>query len=391
MKHHPSITHPSRVVYTILLIGFIYTLHSVLPVYVNSSFLGLFTNEQTIGILYIVGSMLTIIGLFSIGKILERFGNYKTSLILIVIQLVLSYAFITAESFWIIAAAFILSTVVVTLIGLNLDVFLETYSDIRHIGGIRGLFMGVNNIAWILAPLIGASLIAGIHYRNVYMAAFGILFFLFYFIWKNLKGFKDPHYGHFALHETLAYILRKENLSKLFAANVILNTFYAWMVIYIPIHLHETLGFSWDEIGIILTIMLLPFVIFQYPAGRLADRGWGEKKIMNVGFIIMGLSTIALGFITSHNVLVWAIALFMTRVGASIAEVMIEAYFFKKVKPEDADVLTSFRVTRFIAYILAPAITAVGLYYSNAAGLFVILGIIVLLGLRFTLTIEDVV
>ena len=139
MKHHPSITHPSRIVYTILVIGFIYTLHLVLPVYVNSSFLGTFTDEQTIGILYIIGSSVTIAGLFTIGKILERFGNYRTALALILIQFVLFYEFITATSFWVIATAFILSTAIVALIGLNLDVFLETYSDIRHIGGIRGL------------------------------------------------------------------------------------------------------------------------------------------------------------------------------------------------------------------------------------------------------------
>ncbi len=391
MKHHPSITHPSRIVYTILVIGFIYTLHLVLPVYVNSSFLGLFTDEQTIGILYIIGAATTIVALFSIGRVLERFGNYKTSLFLIAIQLVLFYAFMTAQSFWIIAAAFVLSTTVVALIGLNLDVFLETYSDIRHIGGIRGLYMGVNNTAWILAPLVGASLIAGIHYRNVYVAAFGLLFFLFYFIWKNLRGFKDPKYGHFALHETLAYILKKENLSKLFAANVILNLFYDWMIIYSPIYLHTVIGFNWDQIGIILTIMLLPFVIFQFPAGRLADKGWGEKKIMTLGFLIMGLSTIVLAFITSHNILVWAILLFITRIGASIAEVMIEAYFFKTVSPENADLLTSFRVTRYIAYILAPAVTAIGLYYSNDAGIFIILGVITLCGLYYTLTIKDVV
>jgi MFS family permease len=391
MKHHPSITQPSRIVYTILVIGFIYTLHLVLPVYVNSSFLGLFTNEQTVGILYIIGSAITIVGLFTIGKVLERFGNYRTSLVLIVIQMVLFYGFITAQSFWVIATVFVLSTTVIALIGLNLDVFLETYSDIRHIGGIRGLYMGVNNTAWILAPLIGASLIAGVHYRNVYIASFGLLFFLFYFISKNLRGFKDPRYGHFALHETLVYILKKENLSKLFAANVILNTFYSWMVIYIPIYLYQTVGFNWDQIGIILTIMLLPFVIFQYPAGRLADKGWGEKKIMTLGFIIMGLSTCALAFITSNSVLVWGIALFITRVGASIAEVMIEAYFFKSVSPENADLLTSFRITRYIAYIIAPAITAVGLYYTTDSNLFILLGIIVLFGLRYTLTIKDVV
>ena len=391
MKHHASINRPSRIVYTILLIGFIYTLHLVLPYYVNSSFLGLFTDEKTIGLLYAAGSVVTIAGLFLIGKVLGRFGNYKTSLALILIQMVLFYGFITANSFWLIATIFIASSAVVALIGLNLDVFLETYSDIRHIGGIRGLYMSTNNIAWILGPLVGATLIAGVYYRNVYIAAFGLLFFLFYFIFKNLRDFKDPKYTHLSFHQTVSLVLDDDNLSKLFAANILLNVFYDWMVIYIPIYLHQTMGFSWDQIGIILTIMLLPFVIFQFPAGKLADMGWGEKRIMSIGFFILGLSTCALGFITSHSVLVWAGALFITRVGASIAEVMIEAYFFKTVSPEKADLLSTFRITRYIAYIIAPAITAIGLFYTtDTANLFIILGLIVLWALRYSLTIKDV-
>jgi MFS family permease len=391
MKHHPSIRHPSRIVYTILLIGFVYTLHLVLPAYVNSSFLGQFTDEKTIGLLYVVGSIVTMTGIFFIGMILEKFGNYRTSLTLIVMQMLLFLGFIFANSFWLIAIIFIASTAVVDMIGLNLDVFLETYSDIKHIGGIRGLFMGVNNTAWILGPLVGATLIVGAYYRNVYMAALGLLFFLFYFIFRNLKNFQDPKYNHLSLHQTLTRVMRNRNLSKLFAANIVLNTFYSWMVIYSPIYLHMTIGFSWDQIGIILTIMLLPFVIFQFPAGRLADMGWGEKKIMSLGFLIMGLATCALGFITSHDLLVWAGALFLTRVGASIAEVMIEAYFFKTVNPEDEELLSTFRITRYFGYVIAPAITAIGLFYTtNEADLFIVLGLIVLWALRYSLTIRDV-
>jgi len=138
--------------------------------------------------------------------------------------------------------------------------------------------------------------------------------------------------------------------------------------------------------------MLLPFVIFQYPAGKLADSGWGEKKIMSLGFLIMGISCCALAFITSSSVLIWAVALFITRIGASIAEVMIEAYFFKKVSPENSDLLTSFRVTRYGAYIIAPAITAIGIYYGiNNGNIFIVLGLIIFWALRYTLTITDVV
>jgi MFS family permease len=392
MRHVPSINRPTSIVYTILLISFIYTLHLTLPMYVASSFLSTFTNEKMVGLLYMAGSIFTVLGLFFIGKILTRWGNYRTALALIIIEAVLFYGFITAKSFTAIAIIFIISTAVVALIGLTMDVFLETYSEVNNTGGIRGMYMAINNIAWILAPLLSAALLAGLYYRNVYVASFALLFILLYLVYKNLRKFKDAHYGHLSFHQTIGRILKNHDLSKLFAANIILNVFYAWMTIYLPIYLHETMGFNWDSIGIILTVMLLPFPLFQYPAGKLADRGWGEKKIMSLGFALIGLSTCALAFINVKSVLIWAIALFITRIGASITEVMIEAYFFKKVSPENADLLTSFRVTRYGSYIIAPGITAIGLFYNlNTSEMFIVLGLIVLWALRYSLTITDVV
>jgi MFS family permease len=379
--------------------------------------LSTFTDERTVGILYTVGSIVTILGLFSIEKILQRFGNYRTSIALVLIQMVLFYGFVTANSFLMISIIFVLSSAVVALIGFNLDVYLETYTEVRHTGGVRGLYMAINNSAWILAPLIGAILVAsgtattglvaagssagtavigaigsiGANYRSVYIAALAILFILLFLMYKNLRHFKDPLYNHDSLRTTLLRVFKNEDLSKLFAANLILNIFYDWMIIYMPIYLHQTVGFGWDQIGIILTIMLLPFVIFQFPAGKLADAGWGAKKIMSFGFFILGVTTCALAFITGANLIVWAAALFATRIGASIAEVMIEAYFFKKVPPADADLLGSFRITRYGAYIIAPIITAIGLAYTTSANLFIILGLIVLWALRYSLTITDVV
>ncbi len=392
MRHHPSIRHKTSIVYSILLIGFIYTMHLVLPIYVASSFLSTLVSEQTVGILFIAGSALTIVGVFFIERALERFGNYKTSMFLTVITIVLMYCLIVSNSIWIVGSAFVLSTMTLALIGLNLDVYLETYSDVGHTGGIRGLYMAINNIGWVLAPLLGAILIGTSYaYRNVYIAAFSLLFILLYLIHKNLRNFKDPHYSHIALKRTISRILENSDLAKLFTANIILNTFYAWMVIYIPIYLNTTVGFNWDQIGIILTIMLLPFIIFQFPAGKLADQGLGEKKMMNIGFLILGVSTIYLAFIHGNSFLAWAIALFVTRIGASVAEVMIEAYFFKKVSPENADLLSSFRITRYIAYVVAPAITAIGLAYTVHANIFIILGCIVLCALPYTMKITDVV
>ena len=392
MRHHESIRHTTNVVYSILLIGFIYTIHLVLPLYVDSSYLSTFTSEQIVGMLFTFGSIVTVIAAFFIERILERFGNYKTSIVLTLLSMALLYGLLAGGNIWIVGACFILVTATISLLGLNLDIFLETYTETGHTGGIRGLYMSVCNIGWVMAPLLGAMLIgASNNYRNVYIGALSLLFILLYLIHKNLRNFKDPHYSHIAFTKTLSRVLEHRDLSKLFAANIILNTFYAWMTIYIPIYLHTTIGFGWDQIGMILTIMLLPFIIFQFPAGRRADQGLGEKKMMSIGFLILGVSTISLAFLHGDSFAAWALALFVTRIGAAVAEVMIEAYFFKKVTAENADLLSSFRITRYIAYIIAPAITAIGLFYTTRANIFIILGLIVLWALRYSMTITDVV
>lgn len=335
------------------------------------------------------GSIATIIGFLWINSLLARFGNKLTTIWLIILQMFLSYGIFTTDSFPMLMSYFIVQTAVIAMIGFNLDVFIEAYSDIQHVGGIRGLYLTVTNAAWILAPLLGGAIVDGNQYRRVYMAAFGLLFLLFYLVQKNFTRFHDPKYSHITIIRTVKHILKTADLTKVFIANIILQAFYAWMVIYTPIYLHTTIGLSWENIGIIFTIMLLPFVIFQLPAGKLADRKWGEKELMTAGFVIMALATFAISYIHTSNILVWAGILFITRIGASVAEIMIETYFFKKVNPSESNVLSIFRITRPLAYLIAPVLTVVGLMYTGYSTLFAVLGVIVLCAVIFTLSIRD--
>jgi MFS family permease len=161
------------------------------------------------------------------------------------------------------------------------------------------------------------------------------------------------------------------------------------MTIYTPIYLHNTIGFGWGEISIIFTIMLIPFIIFEFPLGKLADKKWGEKEMLIIGFIIMGISTASLVLFDEKNLIVWAIMLFITRIGASISEIMIETYFFKKVDDKDPEIVSMFRTTRPLSFLIAPIITIVGLSYTTDPYLFTILGAICLLTLYPVFTLKD--
>ena len=388
MKHHPRVKS-SVALYTISAIGFIVSLHAAIPSYFNSSFLSSISSEKAVSIIYLIVSFITILGLLAMNSVVRKIGNLRTALLLIIIQIAVFYGLISSYSPRIMIVLLILGMCIVSLISFTLDIFLQKNTDMGHTGGIRGLYMTVNNFAWVLSPLIGGMLIFGNNYKGVYIAGFALLLPMFYLVYKNFNNFKDSHYIQISFINTFIKILKDKNISKIFIINTSLQTFYAWMVVYTPIYLHNVIGFNWTEISIIFTIMLLPFVFIEFPLGRLADKKWGEKEMLTIGFIIMGISTGSLFLFPEKSLLIWTIMLFITRVGAAIAEVMIETYFFKKVDDKNPEILGMFRVTRPISYFIAPIITIVGLTYITNPYLFLILGILCLLTLYPILTIKD--
>jgi MFS family permease len=383
--------HKSHTIYTIAVLGFIYTIHVVLPMYSNSSFLSLFASERNVGLIYMLGSAITILGYLFIPGFIRKAGNYTTCLWLIIFETLLTAGLVFGTNPITIAICFALQLAMIALIGFCLDIFLEAHSANKNVGSIRGLYLTTINCAWVITPLIGSIIIdGGDKYRDVYIASLFALLPLFYLVYRNFPRFKDPHYQHPSVHQTFRHIFKNPNHARLFFINTILQVFYAWMTVYSALYLHTVIGLDWSAIGIILTIMLVPFAIIELPLGRLADKKYGEKEIMIIGFVILGLSTMALAWITSPNLWVWALALFITRVGAAAIEIMIETYFFKTKPASDPSLLGFFRITRSISFFIAPLVTgAVMLFTTNPAVQFIVLGVICLTAILPAAEIKD--
>ena len=385
----------THVIYTIAVIGFIYVLHAVIPMYSNSNFLELFTDKKTVDYIYMLGAAVSILGFLIAPSLIRRIGNYYTAIYLVLVQIILFYILVNTKSTIVLISVFVLQTAVISLIGLCLDIFLEAYTDGMHIGTVRGMYNATLNASWIVAPLIGSMIINGnSNYHNTYVASLWMLFPLLYLIYRNFPRFKDPNYVHLSPWQLVKHVGHNNNWVKLFSANIILQVFYAWMTIYSTLYLHITMGFGWDAMGIILVIMLIPFPIIQYPLGKLADKKYGEKEIMVAGFVLMGLATIVLAFIHVPNIYLWASGLFLTRVGAAAAEIMIETYFFKTVSLRDTAALGLFRITRPISYLIAPLLSIVaGLllskFFVGEAYMFAVVGIITLFAVVPIISIKD--
>lgn len=375
--------------HTLYIISFLFAAHLAIASYINSTFLSTFAPERLVGILYTIGSLLAIPVLAFLPRILTRFGNYTVVFIASFIELFILVLLATSTNFAIIAPVFILRLVMTMVIALNLDVFIESNSCDGETGGIRGMFLTSANFAWVLSPLIAGLMLTNGDFWKIYTISSILMVFVLFLLARNFRSFKDPVYDRVPFWKTLKQVWQNKDIYRIFMANLFLRFFYSWMVIYMPIYLYQYMGFDWTEIGLIFTIMLLPFIFLEIPLGKLADTKLGEKEFLVAGFILIAISSSALAFITSTSVLVWAGALLITRIGASTIEIMSETYFFKQIDGNNTNIVSFFRNTRPIAYTIAPIIATGFLFIFDYRFLFLALGIIMLFGIRYGLTLKD--
>ncbi len=378
--------------FAVYFIGFLFAFHTALPTFINSSFLNVFITERLLNLVYVLASIFTIILFFMIPYILKRFGNYRMAVFLILSEMVALLGLIFSQKPILLVSFFIISLVSISFIYFSLDIFLEGFSKNKETGQIRGTYLTLGNLAWIFSPLIVGLILKNGDYWKIYLAALIFLIPILFILVKGLRNFDDSKYEATSFWQTLKEICRNKNIKNIFITTFLLNFFYSWMTIYTPLYLHKYIGFSWSEIGIIFGIMLIPFVILQFPLGRIADKILGEKEILSFGFVIMSIATAILFFIPEHSSLwLWATILFITRIGASSVEVMGDTYFFKKVNNLNANIISFFRISRPLAYVLGPLVMTLSLSLigPDRGQLFLILGLIMLFGLWFSLGLKD--
>lgn len=204
----------------------------------------------------------------------------------------------------------------------------------------------------------------------------GVLFYI--------RQFEDSAYKKTPFLETYRYLKTNGHMLAITIINFILQFFYAWMVVYTPIYLYKHIGLSWEQIGVVFTIMLSAFVIFEFPVGILIDK-YGVKKrtLMYIGFFIITISTTLISIIYTKDIIIWSIIMFLTRVGASIIESTGEIYLFTHITESDASLLGVFRDMNPVAYIIAPLLATVIFMFLPFNYLFIILSIILLSGFYY--------
>lgn len=376
------------------LAGFFLTIHIAFPSYFNASFLNKYLEESNVGLIFALASILAIIFLTNIPRFIDKYGKVKVAIFLSVLNIAITFPLIWFKSTILVVLFFLLYYAIGLVIKFDLDLYLEDLSDDKDTGRIRGIFLTAVNLAWLASPLLAGSLIEEMGFAIVYLLAASSLLPFIYLLLTRTKELGTNQAPSITLRQSIIKLfetrkLENKNVFNILVVDFLLNLFYAVMVIYTALYLENYIHLTKGGIGIAFTVMLLPFVLFEYPLGRLADKYFGEKEILVGGMVLTGLATLFIPLIETKSIAVWAFVLFATRVGACAVEIMKETYLFKHVDSTNGDIICISRNSVPFADIIGPILGALFISCFGLQYLFTLIGVIMILGVHFALKLQD--
>lgn len=370
------------------LISFLMGFAQAILLYVMSSYFKEASGVENVGLFYLISYAVTLVIFLNLHKIIKIIGKSNAfffSLFVKIVTIVILMNFLPSPF-----TTFVLMIYIIlgNLEWLSLDIIIESFSTDTMSGRIRGKHLTILNAGLLLGPFVSTSLLAKYDFWGVFLALFLFNALIFVISLLGLANVNHKFEANLSSKALLKKIFKRKNIMRIFYISFALEFFYALMIIYTPIYLRD-LGLAWEQVGYIFTIMLVPFVLVQYPMGVLADKKYGEKEFIIFSLVIMAASTLAVFFIGSKDVFIWSVALFSTRIGAALLEILRDSYFFKRIDAHDVDVIDFFRTAQSAAYIAASAISFIALLFFSVKSIFIIVAAIVFSALIPAISLVD--
>lgn len=376
----------------VYLASIIFTFINLVTSYSSSTYLERFVPTETVGLLFAVSAAIAIVLSLTLPRLLRHIGNVNTALLLITFVTIALLFLGLAPSTPVVIGAFIAYLSLAPQVFLNIDIFLEALIGTNEgsTGTRRGLILTLMSAAAFVSPLAMGYIIGPENnLAQVYFVGAGAGLVLIALIVSRFRQFLDPAYTTIRVRDMLRDAARDSDIRTVMTTQFLLQFFYTWAVVYIPLYLASTIGFDWPTISTILAAGLLAFVIFEYPTGYVADRHLGEKEMMAFGFVFLALAAAAMSFMAGYGVVGWMALMFVSRIGASLVEVTTESYFFKKVDGNQPNLIGLFRLMRPLANLLGTIAGSISLFFLPFHLIFLVLAVVMASGVFITSFLTD--
>ncbi len=246
------------------------------------------------------------------------------------------------------------------------DLFVEMYTQNKNTGTVRGRYLSLLNLGWVIAPIVTGYIIQSYGYTSLYTAYIIIiaivfsLFFLFFCDDNKIEHCGIPFKSTFNILKTTPDVV------KLLFLQFILWFFYAFDWSFLLIYFHQNLFLSWEYIGMIVSMYNIPYLLFDYVFGRLVDKvRTKEYLFLNIGLLIGVCGMFLSYFYVGTALLVWMGIVLLTRFGIALFELMINTRFYRLVDAKDVNQISMFSMFTVSGGLACSIVGAVLLHFAT--------------------------
>lgn len=249
-----------------------------------------------------------------------------------------------------------------TIIGILIPLFMADFSKEIGMAKLNARYYFWVNIGALVAPLFALNMAAWFgNYRIPFLAsamiyAGGLLFFKRFGIVQADKEIKtvSPRRTFKSLWLNTLAFFRRSGMPRSYFINFGFYALAAMRVLYVPIVVVEQ-GFSANVLGWVLTLGIVPYIIFDTFIGNLVKKV-GAKTLMVIGvssFVVFAtLATFLQGVPLLAIFVLWQIS------GAFMEPVHDLFFFDNAQKSEQSRFYGVFRTTVYLPKVIAPILGA---------------------------------
>lgn len=281
---------------------------------------------------------------------IERMDEGKLYRWLLFIHALLYGAFAINRSLLVLVVLGIVYVIVRTARIVSFGIIVRDESKITELSTNEGKVFTLLNVGWLMGPLLAGYFADVFSISHVFVLAgiFAIMAFLMMLRIRLKKSriVKVTHKN--IIRNFLDYFRRWDRTG---AYIIISGVEFWWTLIYIfvPIQMVKS-GMSMSSVGFFLFLVVVPLLMFEYPAGRLAEKH-GHKQFFIYSYLVLVMISFFLFF--ARDIYIMLVFMFIASFAIAFLEPLGESYFFKCIKKKDEDLYyPTFRTQGIISQTL---------------------------------------
>lgn len=256
-----------------------------------------------------------------------------------------------------------------------LSLLVNSSSRKENLGDSEGEYFTFINFGTLLGILAGGILAMSYSYDAVFLLA-AIIFFGIYVL-SGAIGINDrnkPHKCATGVMEDARRFFRNAELKRAYISNVGLYFWVSIAFLYLPIIL-KSLGFNFREIGIVFAAMIVPYLLLEYPVGKLAEKH-GSHRFISIGFFAIALASLLI-YLNFGAIYAMAGFFFISFMGAAAIEPLNEMELDRHSGKSDiVENMSVFKTSLRLAYFLGPISAAALIEFFGMKGMFLAVSLI---------------